>query len=124
MDAIDLFLGHYVVNQNECVTTACPLEVNRGRYVVNQNESFISSEIVGPVESWKYYLFPLILCVAVAMFFANVVTPTEYSTATLLYLLFWGSMIGVTFTTIMYYGVEFVDSPCLRMIRNIHQSQA
>uniref|UniRef100_A0A1B6CD74 Uncharacterized protein n=1 Tax=Clastoptera arizonana TaxID=38151 RepID=A0A1B6CD74_9HEMI len=103
MDAIDLFLGHYVVNQNECVTTACPLEVNRG---------------------WKYFTFPLILCVAVAMFFANVVTPTEYSTATLLYLLFWGSMIGVTFTTIMYYGVEFVDSPCLRMIRNIHQSQA
>uniref|UniRef100_A0A1B6DBF0 Phosphatidylinositol-3-phosphatase SAC1 n=1 Tax=Clastoptera arizonana TaxID=38151 RepID=A0A1B6DBF0_9HEMI len=102
-DAIDLFLGHYVVNQNECVTTACPLEVNRG---------------------WKYFTFPLILCVAVAMFFANVVTPTEYSTATLLYLLFWGSMIGVTFTTIMYYGVEFVDSPCLRMIRNIHQSQA
>lgn len=29
-DAIDLFLGHYVVEQNECVTAPCPLEVYRG----------------------------------------------------------------------------------------------
>uniref|UniRef100_A0A1B6FDT6 Phosphatidylinositol-3-phosphatase SAC1 n=1 Tax=Cuerna arida TaxID=1464854 RepID=A0A1B6FDT6_9HEMI len=101
-DSIELFLGTYKVDEKECVTVPCPLAVNRG---------------------WKYITFPLILCVAVAMFFANVITPTEYSTGTLLCLLFWGSMIGVTGSTILYYGREFVDYPCLRDIVFPSQNQ-
>lgn len=101
-DALDLFLGHYIVDQNECVTVPCPLEVNKG---------------------WKYNTFPLILCVAVAMFCANVITPSEYGTGTLLCLIFWGSMIGVTLTTILFYGTEFVDCPCLCEMRHTPQTQ-
>jgi len=102
-DSIDLFLGHYQVDLKECVTVPCPLAVNRG---------------------WKYTTFPLILCVAVAMFFANVITPSEYSTGTLLCLLFWGSMVGVTGSTIFYYGREFADYPTLREIQFMSLTQA
>ncbi|XP_054275237.1 phosphatidylinositol-3-phosphatase SAC1 [Macrosteles quadrilineatus] len=101
-DSIDVFLGYYQVSSKECVTVQCPLTVNRG---------------------WKYITFPMIFCVAVAMFFANVITPTEYSTGTLLCLLFWGSMITATGATILYYGREFVDYPCLREISYPPQSQ-
>ncbi|XP_075238131.1 phosphatidylinositol-3-phosphatase SAC1 [Lycorma delicatula] len=102
-DAIDVFLGHYLVDNNEGVTVPCPLEVNRG---------------------WKYITFPMILCVAVAMFCANVITPSEYTTGSLLCLLFWGSMVGVTFSLIMYYGHEFIDAPRLRAVYNIALVQA
>jgi hypothetical protein len=43
----------------------------------------------------------------------------EYTTESLLYLLFWGSMVAVTFATIMIYGTEFVDYPKLCEIRKI-----
>jgi hypothetical protein len=51
--------------------------------------------------------------VAVAMFVASAVFPTEYSTESLLYLLFWGSMVAATASTIFRYGTEFVDKPRL-----------
>ncbi|GLH12929.1 Phosphatidylinositide phosphatase SAC1 [Gryllus bimaculatus] len=95
-DSIDLFLGHYIIEDGEGVTKQCPLDVEKG---------------------WKYITFPLVLLVAIAMFFANVVTPSEYTTESLLYLLFWGSMVAVTFGTIMIYGTEFVDYPKLCEIR-------
>lgn len=47
------------------------------------------------------------------MTFASVITPYEYCTETLLYLLFWGSMVAVTTATILFYGREFVDVPRL-----------
>lgn len=95
-DSIDLFLGHYIIEDGEGVTKQSPLDAEKG---------------------WKYITFPLVLLVAVAMFFANVVTPAEYTTESLLYLLFWGSMVAVTFGTIMIYGTEFVDYPKLCEIR-------
>ncbi|KAJ8870098.1 hypothetical protein PR048_029110 [Dryococelus australis] len=79
--------------------------------------------------------FPVVLLVAVAMFGANVITPSEirdqslqqqlilmglfleYTTESLLYLLFWGAMVAVTFGTIMIYGPEFVDYPKLQEIK-------
>ncbi|XP_069676100.1 phosphatidylinositol-3-phosphatase SAC1 [Periplaneta americana] len=97
-DSIDLFLGRYMVEDGEGVTRPCPLDVEKG---------------------WKYITFPLVLLIAIAMFFANVVTPSEYTTESLLYLLFWGSMVAVTFATIMIYGTEFVDYPKLCEIRKI-----
>jgi hypothetical protein len=97
-DSLDLFLGRYMVEEGEGVTVPCPLDVEKG---------------------WKYITFPLVLLIAVSMFFANVVTPSEYTTESLLYLLFWGSMVAVTFATIMIYGTEFVDYPKLCEIRKI-----
>ncbi|XP_063217317.1 phosphatidylinositol-3-phosphatase SAC1-B [Bacillus rossius redtenbacheri] len=95
-DAIDLFLGNYVIEEGEGVIKPSPLDVEKG---------------------WKYITFPVVLLVAVAMFGANVITPSEYTTESLLYLLFWGAMVAVTFGTIMIYGSEFVDYPKLRDIR-------
>nr|CAD7456735.1 unnamed protein product [Timema tahoe] len=97
-DSIDLFLGRYIVEEGEGVIKPCPLELEKG---------------------WKYITFPLVLIIAIAMFFANVITPSEYTTESLLYLLFWGAMVAVTFATIMIYGTEFVDYPKLCEIRKL-----
>ncbi|GLV39628.1 Sac1 phosphatase [Carabus blaptoides fortunei] len=91
-DAIDLLLGHYAVQEGEGAVRPCPLRVDRG---------------------WKYVTFPSVLLIAIAMFMTCGVLPAEYSTETLLYLLFWGSMVIATGTTIFRYGPEFVDRPKL-----------
>ena len=83
-DAIDLFHGNCGVKS--------PLTVDRG---------------------WRYITFPSVFLMAVAMFVASAVFPTEYSTESLLYLLFWGSMVTATAYTIFRYGKEFVDKPRL-----------
>lgn len=62
---------------------------------------------------WRYITFPSVLLIAVAMFVACAVLPSEYSTESLLFLLFWGSMVVATFTTILRHGPEFVDKPRL-----------
>lgn len=83
-DSIDLFLGYGKV--------ISPLTIEKG---------------------WKYITFPSVLLIAVAMFVASAVFPSEYSTESLLYLLFWGSMVFATGHTILRYGMEFVDKPRL-----------
>lgn len=83
-DAIDLFHGNCEV--------LSPLSVDRG---------------------WRYITFPSVFLVAVAMFVASAICPTEYSTESLLYLLFWGSMMAATAYTIFRHGTEFVDKPRL-----------
>ncbi|CAH0550351.1 unnamed protein product [Brassicogethes aeneus] len=83
-DAIDLFHGNAEV--------ISPLRIDRG---------------------WRYMTFPSVLLVAVAMFVASAVLPAEYSTESLLYLLFWGSMVGASGLNILKYGIEFVDKPRL-----------
>lgn len=65
---------------------------------------------------WRYVTFPSVLLVAVAMFVTCAILPAEYSTESLLYLLFWGSMIAYTSATILRYGHEFVDKP--RLLNN------
>lgn len=83
-DAIDLFLGNAKV--------IFPHTVDKG---------------------WRYITFPSVFLMALAMFVASAVFPSEYSTESLLYLLFWGSMVTGTGYTILRYGVEFVDKPRL-----------
>lgn len=83
-DALDLFHG------NACIKS--PLKVQRG---------------------WRYFTFPCVLLVAVAMFIACSILPSEYSTETLLFMLFWGSMIFVTTKTILRNGPEYVNKPQL-----------
>ncbi|KAF6206426.1 hypothetical protein GE061_017659 [Apolygus lucorum] len=91
-DGLDLFLGNYRVASGEGITVPSPLD---------------------DVKDWKYNTFPLVLLVAIAMFFANLITPVEYETSTLLCLIFWGSMVAFTLSTIFYYGKDFVDYPRL-----------
>lgn len=59
------------------------------------------------------FQFPSVLAFAVAMFCASVILPQEYNTENLLFMLFWGSMIGVSLKGILRYGTEFVDFPKL-----------
>ncbi|KAK7571960.1 hypothetical protein V9T40_014432 [Parthenolecanium corni] len=91
-DSIDLLLGKYVTREGECVSEVCPLKTS---------------------PSWKSIMFQMILLFAIAMFFANTIFPAEYSTSTCLSIFFWGAMIFVTMSTIIYYGSEFVDYPKL-----------
>lgn len=84
-DAIDLFLGY--------AQPKSPLQIDRG---------------------WRYITFPSVLLVAVSMFVICAIFPAEYSTENLLYLLFWGLMVGATGSTIFRHGPEFVDRPRLR----------
>lgn len=83
-DAIDLFHGNSEVVQ--------PLRIDRG---------------------WRYITFPSVLLMAVAMFVASVVFPAEYSTESLLFLMFWGTMVAATAHNIFKHGTEFVDRPRL-----------
>ncbi|XP_055709500.1 phosphatidylinositol-3-phosphatase SAC1 [Phlebotomus papatasi] len=91
-DGIDLLLGNYVIQDGEGISVPCPLNTHRG---------------------WKYLTFPSVLMFAVAMFFASSVFPHEYNTENLLFLLFWGAMVGVSTAGIFRYGMEFVDWPKL-----------
>ncbi|CAD7090352.1 unnamed protein product [Hermetia illucens] len=92
-DSIDFFLGNYVIPEGEGLVIPSPLDTSRG---------------------WKYGTFPSVLMFAVAMFFASAILPQEYNTENLLFLLFWGAMVGVTTAGIFRYGSEFVDWPRLR----------
>lgn len=53
------------------------------------------------------------LVFAAAMFFASVTLPQEYNTENMLFLLFWGAVVGATLRGILKYGIEFVDLPKL-----------
>lgn len=92
-DAIDLFLGNYKVEDGEG----------------SQHPSPLASKD----KDWRYVAAPAVLLFAVAMFFASTFLPHDYSHENLLYLLFWGSMVGVTGFGITKYGIEFVDWPRL-----------
>jgi hypothetical protein len=106
-DCIDLVLGNYVVNANECALLPCPLEVK---------------------PALKYFMYPMILMIALAMFMANAVFTSEYNTGTYLFLLFWGMMVTCVLSLIFYYGKEFVNYPRLssfdngRRLNHHHQS--
>lgn len=68
---------------------------------------------IAPPPGWRYITFPSVLLVATAMFVASALLPSEYSTECLLYLMFWGGMVGATAYYIFQYGPEFVDKPKL-----------
>ncbi|EDV96014.1 phosphatidylinositol-3-phosphatase SAC1 [Drosophila grimshawi] len=100
-DGIDLFLGHYLINENEGSVLPSPLMAPHG---------------------WRYFAFPSVLLVAVAMFVITMTYPAEFSTENLLFMLFWGAMIAVSATGIMHYGVEFVQWPRLFPLMSFHSA--
>ncbi|XP_012271455.1 phosphatidylinositide phosphatase SAC1 [Orussus abietinus] len=91
-DSLELFLGRYVVQDGECLTIKCPLEVER---------------------SWRYATFPLVLLIASSVLIAHVILPSRFTTEVLLYILFWGGMVAGTFATIIHHGKQYVDRPKL-----------
>ncbi|KAI9563359.1 hypothetical protein GHT06_010820 [Daphnia sinensis] len=86
-DAIDLFLGNYVVEQNRLI-----LRIDR---------------------SWKYILLPGILCTATTMAFVALPFPNELSITGILYPLFWSGIAAVAWNLIVDSGPEFIDWPKL-----------
>ncbi|KAH8303598.1 hypothetical protein KR018_006076 [Drosophila ironensis] len=91
-DGIDLFLGKYVISDSEGKSGPSPLMEKR---------------------SWRFFAFPSVLLIAVAMFMVTMTYPSEFNTENLLLLLFWSAMIAVSATGILHYGVEFVQWPRL-----------
>lgn len=91
-DSIELFLGRYVIQDDECLSVRCPLESER---------------------NWRYATFPLVLLIASSMLVAHVILPSRYTTEVLLYMLFWGGMVAGTFATIVHHGKQYVDKPKL-----------
>lgn len=91
-DGIDLFLGNYVVGDNEGISSPSPLLAHH---------------------SWRYYAFPSVLLFAMVMFIFTMTYPAEFNTENLLFMLFWGAMLAVSATGILHYGVEFVQWPRL-----------
>lgn len=57
--------------------------------------------------------FPSLLMFASVMFLSSAVLPREYNTENMLFLLFWGAVVGLTLRGIFKYGSEFVDLPKL-----------
>ncbi|KAH9509478.1 Phosphatidylinositide phosphatase SAC1 [Bulinus truncatus] len=91
-DAMDLFLGNYIVEENEGLTVKSPLESAR---------------------DWKYYAVPVIFLVAFSMFMVSVLLPDEHLSEQMLYVLFWGVASFFSLATLFVFGTIFVDQPRL-----------
>jgi len=91
-DSIDLFLGNYQVEESEGSARRSPL--------------------AGDAD-WRLTILLTILLGCVFMFFTNVIVPSEYSTETLAYMLFWGLMAYGSSAVIFLYGGEMVQNPRL-----------
>lgn len=126
-DAINLFLGNYVIQDGEGKLIPCPLQVQKGwkqatvtilkiwRWQLQGVEVIL-------IKSWFFFQFPSVLVFAIAMFCASVILPQEYNTENLLFMLFWGSMIGITLKGILRFGSEFVDFP--KLLPTVNQNNA
>ncbi|KXJ14652.1 Phosphatidylinositide phosphatase SAC1-B [Exaiptasia diaphana] len=91
-DSIDLFLGNYIVDSNECISKPCPLQQKR---------------------DWRYMMLPFILLFGFSMFIISLILPsTEYGIQ-FLYVLFWGAAVFMTLYIVVFFGTEFVDQPKL-----------
>lgn len=91
-DSMDLFLGNYVVEENEGVIRPSPLQSER---------------------DWKFYAVPVIFVIATAMCLICMLIPDENISTQLMYILFWGTASLLSLGTIYIFGYEFVDTPKL-----------
>lgn len=91
-DSIDLFLGKYQVESGEGVNRPCPLKAQNGN---------------------RLLLLPGAVFFSLLMVFACVLLPSEYTSFTLLSLLFWAAMmVAAAFATLMQ-GRQLVNAPRL-----------
>ncbi|XP_050397632.1 phosphatidylinositol-3-phosphatase SAC1 [Patella vulgata] len=91
-DAIDLFLGNYIVEENEGITQNSPLRGER---------------------DWKVISLPIICLVAMAMCLICILLPSEHFSEQLMYLAFWGGSAIFSLVAMFVYGQDFVDLPKL-----------
>ncbi|XP_028818986.1 phosphatidylinositide phosphatase SAC1-A isoform X2 [Denticeps clupeoides] len=88
-DAIDLFLGNYVVEELEGQT---PLRAKK---------------------DWKFFTLPVIMLVAFAMCIICLIMAGDTWTETAAYATFWGMASTLMAAIIVFNGKEFVDAPKL-----------
>ncbi|XP_077982127.1 phosphatidylinositol-3-phosphatase SAC1-like [Glandiceps talaboti] len=91
-DAIDLFLGNYMVEESEGYMLPSPL--------TRQKEA-------------KFIALPVIALVAFSMCIICLLVPAAEFYQQAMYVLFWGAATTVTLAIIYYNGIEFVDRPKL-----------
>lgn len=91
-DSMDLFLGKYQVESGEGVNRPCPLQNQQGNRIL---------------------LLPGAVFFSLLMVFACVLLPSEYTSFTLLSLLFWAAMmVAAAFATLLQ-GRQLVNAPRL-----------
>eukprot|EP00795_Rhopilema_esculentum_P001102 gene1102-15437_t len=88
-DAIDLFLGNYIVNPGQRVS---PFFEKR---------------------DWKFLALPVILLIGISMLLISLLIPSTDFNLQLAYVLFWGVSCLVTLYFVIAFGKEFVDQPRL-----------
>ncbi|XP_076112704.1 phosphatidylinositol-3-phosphatase SAC1-like [Mytilus galloprovincialis] len=91
-DSMDLFLGNYIVEENEGVVRPSPLQSER---------------------DWKFYAIPVVFVIATAMCLICILIPDENISTQLMYILFWGTASFLSLAAIYIFGSEFVDTPKL-----------
>ncbi|XP_063441081.1 phosphatidylinositol-3-phosphatase SAC1-like [Mytilus trossulus] len=91
-DSMDLFLGNYIVEENEGVVRPSPLQSER---------------------DWKFYAIPVVFVIATAMCLICILIPDENISTQLMYILFWGTASFLSMAAIYIFGSEFVDTPKL-----------
>ncbi|XP_067931514.1 phosphatidylinositol-3-phosphatase SAC1-like isoform X2 [Watersipora subatra] len=91
-DSIDLFLGNYLVDEQEGTVKTSPLNVDR---------------------DFKFYILPVVFLVAISMFTFTVLLPSEAWAEQIGSVLFWGGAAVSSLVTIYAYGSDFVDVPKL-----------
>ncbi|CAL4079758.1 unnamed protein product, partial [Meganyctiphanes norvegica] len=99
-DAIDIFLGKYQVEPGEGATRPCPLKETRDP---------------------RLYLLPMFLFFSLLMIFACILLPSEYTSFTLLSMLFWASMTGAAGFLTLLQGRQLVNAPRLCASVNLVQ---
>lgn len=92
-DALDLFVGNYVVGPTEGVTHESPV---------------IKEKI-----DTRFMALPIAMVLSLAMLTLLLVLSSQYSSGILLSILFWTVMLAVTGYTIFKNGVDYVDQPKL-----------
>lgn len=112
-DAIDLFLGSYVVREGEGATIPCPLAKQQKDWKYGTVSDSIYHNGFSNNFMCFLFQFPTVLLLAISMFFATALFSHEYNTESLLFLLFWGAMVFGTGSIILRNGREFVDVPKL-----------
>lgn len=103
------------------ITSSKRMETSHGNYFEIWRWQLQGVEVV-LIKSWFFFQFPSVLVFAIAMFCASVILPQEYNTENLLFMLFWGSMIGITLKGILRFGSEFVDFP--KLLPTVNQNNA
>lgn len=114
-DAIDLFLGNYVVKDGEGSALPCPLVTQKGWKYGTVSLIFRQISIV-QLKLNFHFQFPAVLLFAISMFCATGLFSHEYNTESLLFLMFWGAMVFGTGNYIFRNGLDYVDMPKLIQI--------